>query len=700
MTANNRDAERPRSWPIGMLYSVRRNQLVVSLALMILLATAFMVGRCSSTDGASHAGGEAVADGSKPTIWTCSMHPNVRLPQFGQCPICFMDLVPVTSDDGDASAARMSLSERARVLARVETTAAEARELTHEIRLVGKVALDETRATYLSSYVAGRIDRLFVDYTGILVRKGDHLAELYSPELLVAQREYLLALARVRQAGGRDRMSPAGGADELPAGPRPADTVLEAARRKLELWGIPSDEIQRLERDGKASDHMRIDAPVTGWVLEKLGYQGMYVETGTRLFTVVDVTRVWVMLDAYESDVQYLRHGQMVEFEAEAFAGRSMKEPISFIDPVLTDSTRTVRVRVNVSNDDMSLRPGMFVRAKVHVELGEGGNVLGNELAGKYVCPMHLEVVRDGPGKCDQCGMALVLAESLGYAASQAGSVKVLSIPVTSVLHTGERAVVYVEHDTEDGPIFEGREVQLGMRAGDWYLVLAGLNEGERVVTRGALQIDSAMQIHAKPSMMQAGNRSSGGDSMGRGASTTALSKAVVSRAVAGAAYHAVAAPVIDGYLELVKSLAADDVARARAALSAISGSAEKAWKSVGTDNESTGALGLPPADAARFSELMKAIGEAATLDADSGIAAIRERLPQVNEPIELYLRTFGHSRATPIYRAFCPMAFDDKGAQWFQADTTINNAYFGSRMLRCGVIQGEIGGDGREKRQ
>lgn len=694
----------PASWPADLVFHLWRMRFVRGFVALVIIAAVFLIGRCTvdtdrGTVGAMNAG-EAGPAGQSPTVWTCSMHPQIRANKPGQCPICFMDLVPVTSDDADADAARLTLSGRAKTLAQVQTTEVRMRDLTNEIQMVGKVAPDETRITYISSYIPGRIDRLFVDYTGIMVREGDHLAELYSPELLVAQREYLLA----RQAVTQSEASNTSNALAQSA----ARTVLEAARRKLELWGIPKDEIERLNTESAASDHMRIDAPTSGWVLERQGYQGMYVDTGTRLFTVVDLTRVWVLLDAYESDVQYLRYGQPVEFESESFAGDRLTGKIAYIDPVLNEATRTVKIRVNVPNPSLKLRPGMFVSAHVHAKLGKDGKVMTSELAGRYICPMHPEVIRDEPGKCSECGMDLVTTESLGYASKSTPPGKAHAIPASSVLLTGRRAVVYVETSppsSDGGATYEGRVVELGPRAGDWYAVLSGVRAGERVATRGAIQIDSAMQIQARPSMMQP-PAASDQATLPEAHTTDVSSHPVASRdsdsqvksrhaadaesgPKAGAPYHAHVRPMIDAYLRLTKSLAADD---AEAAVKAVAGIHQAAQHALMMASQ----IGLNESDAATFKESIGKIAAASKLGDTPAIEQIRKQLPKINEPFEQYLQTFGHNLASPIRRAYCPMAFDNAGGYWFQAGDTIENAYFGSKMLRCGVIKGEIDQDGK----
>jgi len=211
---------------------------------------------------------------------------------------------------------------------------------------------------------------------------------------------------------------------------------------------------------------------------------------------------VWVYLDAYESDMMWIRYGQEVEFETEAYPGEVFAGTISFIDPVLNAKTRTVKLRVDVENPDGKLKPEMFVRAVVRAKVAQGGRVMDEAMAGKWICPMHPDVVKDGAGSCDICGMDLVTTESLGYVKVDAPKEAPLIIPASAPLITGKRAVVYVQLRDKEKPTYEGREVVLGPRAGDYYIVKSGLDEGEIVVTKGNFKIDSALQIRAKPSMM------------------------------------------------------------------------------------------------------------------------------------------------------------------------------------------------------
>ena len=448
-------------------------------------------------------GGDAPGDASESGIrnpeseiehWTCSMHPQIKLPKPGKCPICFMDLIPVElgSDDEDGPH-ELSVSANSARLMELETVPAERRFVTADVRMVGKIDYDETRVSYITAWIPGRLDRLFVDYTGVPVKKGEHMVYLYSPELLSAQEELLQAIKAAKELAKSD----------VSIVRETTEATVEATREKLRLWGLTPEQIKDIERRGKANDHTTIYAPAGGIVVHKNAQEGMYVKTGTRIYTIADLTQVWVSLDAYESDLAWLRYGQRVRFSTEAYPGEVFIGSISFIHPILNEATRTVKVRLNVPNQDGRLKPGMFVRAVAEAKVATEGRVMAPALAGKWISPMHPEVVKDGPGTCDVCGMPLVRAESLGYVGSGPTAKDMpLVIPASAPLLTGKRAVVYVKLPGKDRPTFEGREVVLGPRAGDYYVVKHGLAAGDRVVTKGSFKLDAELQIRARPSMM------------------------------------------------------------------------------------------------------------------------------------------------------------------------------------------------------
>lgn len=486
--------------PFQTLYhivSAYRRRIVLALVAVIALVLIFWPSDSPNnapdiaTANASHSSASHQPDAT----WTCAMHPHIRRGEAGRCPICGMDLVPVSSGKRKEAPTgpRLTVSEAQRDLMRIETLPVTRRFPNAELRLVGKVSYDETRLAHISAWVAGRIEDLYVDFTGVRVREGDHMVRLYSPELYSAQEELIQAaeaLAKLSASGIESLIESARG-------------TLAASREKLRRLGMEEAQIQEVESSGRAEAYVTIFAPTGGVVIERHASEGMYLDTGTRIFTIADLDTLWVQLDAYESDLEWLRYGQAVEFTAQALPGEVFHGRVAFIDPSLDSRTRTARVRVNLDNRRGLLKPEMFVRAKLLVSLSAGGRVIDESLAGKWVSPMHPEIVKDGPGLCDVCGMALVRAESLGYEfASPKSSEAPLVIPASAALLTGTRAVVYLQDPNAELPTYIGREVTLGARAGDFYIVEEGLAEDDLVVVSGNFKIDSALQIEAKPSMM------------------------------------------------------------------------------------------------------------------------------------------------------------------------------------------------------
>ncbi len=489
---------------------------VLAFSLGVLFSGGDDVSQSNSTEEHVH----DVVPTSDPTVWTCAMHPQIRLPKPGKCPICGMDLIPVETDTGaELGPRQLRLSETAKQLARIETTPAIRAFAQAEIRMVGKLAYDETKLSYITAWVPGRLDRLYADFTGVTVKEGEHMVEIFSPELLAAQEELLQAKMAVdvlnRSASSVLKST--------------AVATVDASREKLRLYGFSESQIETIESSGEVSDHLTVNAPIGGVVVHKDAQEGMYVDTGTRIYTLADLSELWVLFEAYESDLPWLRYAQHVTFTSPSFPGESFEALVSFIDPVVDPMTRTVQVRAIVENEGLELKPNMFVRGIVESRVDDAGKVIDEDLAGKWICPMHPEVIKDGLGKCDKCGMDLVPTESLGYS-GKAPSLRdaPLLIPASAPLITGKRAVVYVELANDEGPLFEGREIELGPRAGDFYVVRSGIEEGELLVTNGAFKIDSELQLQAKPSMMSpaGGGGSAGHDHQQGGGSTTQQSAA------------------------------------------------------------------------------------------------------------------------------------------------------------------------------
>lgn len=610
-------------------------------------------------EGSAAETGHTHAEAAEETVWTCSMHPQIRQDKPGLCPICAMDLIPASTGGGEESAGprQLAMSEAAAALLGVQTARAERRFATAEVRMVGLVDYDETRLAHITAWVPGRIERLYADYTGIRVEKGEHLADLFSPELLAAKDE----LTRARRALAN---VPAGAPQVLRD---TAAATLEAVRAKLRRWGLTQAQIDRAAEEGMLSDRVTVYAPAGGTVVERNGTEGMYVDMGTRLYTIADLSVVWVMFRAYESDLPWLHYGQEASFTTESAPGEVFEGRIAFIDPVLDSATRTVKVRVNAPNPDGRLKPGMFVRGLVRSQVATRGRVMDPGLAGKWISPMHPEIVKDGPGACDVCGMPLVRAEELGYVSAEAPDTdKPLVIPVSAALVTGRRAVVYVVVPDSERPTFEGREIVLGPRAGNHYLVESGLEEGEEVVTHGSFKIDSELQIRAQPSMMQPEH------------------EAADARDDVPPALRAQLGRYFEVYLAAGRALAADDhkaaTARARDA----------------ADVEPVDPAAVPEAHRAHWEDTVLALrGRLGAVAGADDMDAARSAYARASEILIEAVRAFGLPPGTPAWRVHCPMAFDFEGADWVQDSEEVNNPYFGSEMLRCGTVEEVMSGGG-----
>lgn len=463
--------------------------------------------------------------------WTCSMHPQIRLPNPGECPICGMQLIPISK----LPSARDDLEKRAGL----ESEPVQRRELFKEIRTVGKLDYSERQVAYITSRVDGRVDRLFVDFTGVEVKKGDHLVSIYSPDLLATQSEFLNAVRSEQDS----RERPGAGASGLSS----------AARRRLELWGITPQQIDELLRTGAPEDHLVIYAPFGGTVIEKNVRVGQYLNTGDEVYRIADLDPIWLYLNIYEFDVSWVRFGQSVDVQLESYPGEMFAGSIMFIDPFLDDASRTIRVRVNIKNLDRLLKPQMFATATINVKLRPDGSPEPTGLEGMFVCPMHPEVKQRDPGKCSICEMPLekvpeqrvrgagstdnanvqeeTSAEPESVRNKSKSSKGVLAIPVSAVLDTGRRRITY----RLTNGAYELVDLKVGPRAHaldesgkrrEFYVVLDGIKEGDLVVSQGGFLLDSQRQIEGMPSLLYPTGQSgtalhSGHGGMGSGGGAT-----------------------------------------------------------------------------------------------------------------------------------------------------------------------------------
>lgn len=704
--------------------------------IMLLVGTAmFLIGwriaKGPAEDHSAHNHPQGAAAAA--SIWTCAMHPQIRQPGPGQCPICKMDLIPASAHKAGGLREITVMPETAALMDFRVTPTVRAAAM-RELRIFGTVAYDERRVQSLTAWVGGRLDRMFVDFTGTRVRKGDHLAEIYSPDLFSAQQD----LIRARQ--------------QLDSATSPTQRLLyDAVRERLRLLGIPEDRIDAMEAAKEPADHVVLTAPQDGIVVEKIAREGDYVTTGQKLYTIADLDMVWVNLEAYESDLPWIRFAQDVTFTSDAVPGREFHGRVAFIDPVLDRKRRVVSVRVNVENKDGLLKPGMFVSGRIHSEIDAAGHVITQDLAGKWISPMHPEIIKDSPGSCDICGMKLERAEDLGFVTpGKAGKLPLL-VPASAVLRTGERALVYVKSAKKGDPTFEGREIILGARAGDHYIVESGLAEGDLVLTRGAFKLDSELQLQARPSMMNP----TGGlpqTSVMEPDAALAAQWPPVHRALSRlqADFSVSAAKAVTAQIEAfdlsVVDLEAEAVWRelSRSLLNDLhlltvgksAADRERVWKTITSRLEQLHRyLGLPmapasdrsePVDPARIAALRKLLDAffpiQSTLAGDddvkakesaaklakevaasdwqatleplvtavrdaADIKARRAAFEPLSEAFVKIVSAEGHDQVGGVFLMHCPMAFENRGANWLQSTRETANPYFGASMFGCGEL-------------
>ena len=642
--------------PTPIVWLWKHTAAVVAL---LLIALAFVIGLRLGDPGESpnampaHAHeGAAETNDAKVQMYTCSMHPSVRLPDpDAKCPICFMDLIPVREGDaGDTST--LVLSEGETAAARVETTPVVRYAPTSTLRLFGKVRMDETTVERISAYFPGRIETLYANFNGARVNAGDHLAQMYSPELLAGFGELRQAAISAEQAS---TMSDIVRESSL--------ETLQAARDRLRLFGIEQSLIEQIEQRGYDEDTFTIDAPRGGTITQIASREGEYVQTGQPILTIADLTHLWVDLQAYESQIDQIRWGQPVRFSVESHPGELFEGRVSFIDPMIDPQTRSAAVRLAVENPQRTLKPGMFASATISVTLDGSGGVSASELIGRWVCPMHPTEVHDAPGSCGICGMDLVPVESLIETTGTVQDAQApLVVPASAVLFTGTRSVVYTQTDDENGLRYTPVEVTLGQRAGDVYIGRDGLSENDRVVTKGAFRIDSAMQIAGKPSMMSM-------ESETEDDTPTAASRP--------AGFMRTLADSVDAYLYAQEALADDN-------LRGFNAHAEQLNEAI----EGAQTAGLGPDDLGVW---RRAVQSLRVDGPDESIKDARAGFELMSGAIVTLIDHFGQPTGSPLYVAHCPMAFDFKGADWLQRTETIDNPYFGASMLLCGEIRREV---------
>lgn len=638
------------SWWFSRLIPIA-SLLAAGIAFIVLLGLGQRTGWIKTGSAPSTA-----ATAGEEQIYTCPMHPQIRQPGEGRCPICGMPLVPASSSAGGADKMAVNIDPVQRRLANIQTELVKKQPLNNTIETIGAIQIDESRQATIASYIDGRLERLFADYTGVEVDKGDHLAVVYSPQLYGAQVEFLESRKALKGMTG----------GALASVRQVQEKLVTNSQKKLVELGMTKEQIANLESSEKAESRLTIYAPIGGTVTQKMAEEGKYIKSGDAIYRIANLSTVWLMLELYPEDASRIRFGQRVNAELQSLPGEILEGRIAFIDPTVNTAKRTVGVRVEFNNDQGTLRPGDYAKATITIPTGPQGEVYDSELAGKWISPMHPQVIRDEPGDCPICGMKLVSTSRYGYADQPVDQVESLFIPRSAVLMAGEHSVVYVE--TKPGR-FELRGVTLGPILRDKAVVLSGLKVGEKVATAGNFLIDSQMQLAGKPSLIDPTRYVAKKGNENRNTPLEFDSIDVVQ--IAGPAGE-----LLENFYEAYFTIQV-----------ALAGDKKPPGNSVAELTTLAGKL----AEMTDFSESIRnQFGKAAT-NAEHlhhlSIEEARKKFKPISHLLVTLATTYrGANAKVPFYHFFCPMVPEGEG-DWLQPNNQLINPYFGSQMLNCGDL-------------
>jgi len=599
----------------------KRELVIIAITLVVGISIGSIFFGSSPND--KHEGHNHLeTENAEQTIWTCSMHPQIKKGAPGDCPICGMDLIPLKTNENieEADPDEIQMTESAMKLAEVQTFVVKKGAPEKSVHLLGKVKPDERNIATLTARFGGRIEKLYVNYTGQSVRKGQKLASVYSPELNTAQQE-LLDAAKYKETN---------------------PSFYKATRSKLKLWELTNEQIDAIEKSEEPSIYFDILSPISGTITRRDVAIGDYVKEGNPLFEVIDLSRVWIMFDAYETDLPWIKMGDKVSFTLQSLPGKTYTAKVSYIDPFIDAKTRVAQIRVEMQNSNLKFKPEMFVNAILQ--------------------------------------------------SKAASSSEQLLIPKTSILWTGKRAVVYVKVPNRETPSFIYREITLGAETGSFYVVANGLEEGEEIASNGVFKIDASAQLLGKTSMMNpdGGKVSTGHNHGGMPISNDEMEE--MDGQEASKKDLSVKTPmdfqmqlgkVVEQYLLLKDAFVSSDElsveTSARQMLDALDkvdmilleGDAHNQWMK----------LKKPIKDNLNGIVQMK------------GIEMKRSHFSIVSDKLTVAIQTLGvHKGETAnLYLEFCPMAFDNKGAYWISDTKKIKNPYFGDAMLSCGEVKANL---------
>lgn len=610
-----------------------RNYLIAAgiLIVGILIGNLFSGGDSETT----HKDGEhEYVQDPETQLWTCSMHPQIKMEKPGNCPICGMELIPLeesSSTSESIASNEIVMTEEAIQLANIQTTVAKESNAAKEIRLLGRVQPDERRLFSQVSHLPGRIERLYVNFTGEKVYAGQKIVRIYSPELISAQKELFETIKSK---------------DVYPQ-------LYKASRNKLKLWKLSDKQIDAIEKSGDVQEQIDILSDHSGYVMKRNVELGDYIMEGQTLFEIANLSTVWVMFEAYESDIAWIDINDKVTFTIQALPGKTFTGKVTYVDPFVSSSTRVAKVRVEVKNPNNKLLPEMYANGLIEAEMSNVDDAI--------------------------------------------------IIPKSSVLWTGKRAVVYVKVPHEKTISFVYKEIELGADMGDYYIVESGLEAGEVVATNGVFRIDASAQLVGQKSMMNPEGgvvmtgHNHGGMDMGGEKETEGEMRSNESmdhsempdetdhsrmekRLQVSKTFKGQLEKVFENYLDLKDALVKDEAPAAKKGADKLLATLEKVDMKLLSDHEAHNHW-------MTISKEIKSSSEA--IGKTSDIEKQRGHFKHLSAHLSKGVRLFGVNKE--VYEQFCPMADNNQGAYWLSIKEEINNPYMGGKMLTCGTTEATI---------
>jgi len=561
---------------------------IISIVIGLLLGWFFFGNTSTEEAPHNHEGTKKINQ-----LWTCSMHPQIMQPEAGDCPICGMDLIPAEATAVGLNANQFKMTKNALALANIQTIkVATGSPKSNSLVLSGKITENKDKIATQPAHFNGRIDKLFITSIGEKVHKGQVIAEIYSPELVVAQQELITAY-KIKETQPK---------------------LYAAVRTKFKYWKIHDAQLSEIERTGKVKPAFTIYSHVSGVVSEISINVGAHIMDGHPIFKVTDLQTVWAEFDVFEKQIPSVIKGSEISIATNTDSNKKITGAISFVDPILDTKTRTVIARVVLKNSENNLKPGMFVEGVLAIK----SSITKNQLA----------------------------------------------IPMTAVLWTGKRSLVYVKPGLE--PIFEMREVVLGKSIGKNYEIISGLKLGEEIVMNGTFTVDAAAQLQGKKSMMTTPDVSENQKS--------------IKRIKVDVKFQNQLKALITSYLGLKNEFVLSKTEKTNEIISKINASLKNVDMSLLKDQVAHKI----------WMDLLKEIKSSLNIIKSSReIKAQRVAFIHLSAAMINTVKAFGINKI--IYNQFCPMANNDKGANWLSFQENIKNPYFGDAMLTCGNVEETI---------